>query len=517
MDMKLQFSRRFKITCGTTVLIGLAAHLFALTNVLKNHDNIIMTGYGAGTASGRWFMGWIGDVIQEVWGNYNIPFFNGLLGIFLLAAGAYLGVLIFDIRDYTLCILWGGLFVAFPSVTSLMFYMYAVPYYAAAILMTMAAVYWTDRYRFGWIGAIFLLALSLGIYQAYYPLAVGLYVTILIVRSLTGRYSVKEAIRKAFLYLGILAASMAAYFVVLKLRLNMLNLQLNTYKNIDKMGQIKLSEIPDMISRTYREFFGIPLDDYYQMSATQIISWMLIALAVLSIAMILLLLLRGGRKGLRERWPAFVFLTLYPAAVNSITLMCYHSKIYTLMIFAGVLVYLLPLLLVSELGKYSCSKKPIPRFFPWIRLCACGALGLVLLNYIWQSNGNYITMYYTDQQMYYYLNSMVTQVKETDGFNTDLKWAFIGSNVRDPLRDNPWKETPFWYGGNKKQLINEYSRKNFFSQILGYNIPWASQEEIQALAKNETIQAMATYPNDGSIAVVGDIVVIKLEEIKQTD
>ena len=35
MDMKLQFSRRFKITCGTTVLIGLAAHLFALTNVLK--------------------------------------------------------------------------------------------------------------------------------------------------------------------------------------------------------------------------------------------------------------------------------------------------------------------------------------------------------------------------------------------------------------------------------------------------------------------------------------------------
>lgn len=80
---------RFKKVFICTVMIGLAAHLFNLTNVLKNHDNMAMYGYGAGIRSGRWFLQWIGELVGDVWGNYNIPFFNGLLTIILLALCAY--------------------------------------------------------------------------------------------------------------------------------------------------------------------------------------------------------------------------------------------------------------------------------------------------------------------------------------------------------------------------------------------------------------------------------------------
>ncbi len=512
--MKISFSRRFKITFLSTVLIGLAAHLFALTNVLKNHDNILMTGYGAGTSSGRWFLGWFGDIVHDVWGNYNIPLFNGLLSILLLALAAYFGVLLFDIRDLVLCVLWGGCFLAFPAVTSMMFYMYTIPYYSLAILMVMASVYCTVRYKFGWIASIILLTCSLGIYQAFYPLAAGLYVTILIISSVTGKYRVKEAFIKAFSYLGILIAAMASYFVILKIRLHLLNMQLDTYKGINTMGQIKLSEIPAMLKKAYKDFFLLPFHDYYQMAATKIISWMLILLAALSIGMILLLLFRKGFKNLRRRWPAFLFLILYPMAVNSITLMCFHSKIYTLMIFPNVLIYLMPILLVSEMGKTNPVKTE-GKVFGGLRILTCAALGLVVANYTWQSNGNYTTMYYTNQQMYNYLNSMVTQIKEADGFRTDLQWAFIGNYIQDPLYENPWWEAPFWYGGNKKMLLNEYSRDQFIPQFLGYHVSWADDEQVQELKENQIVKEMPTYPNDGSIKVIGDTVVIKLQDTEK--
>lgn len=52
--MKLT-EKRFKYTFLTSMLVGLAAHLFALTNVLQNYDNISQTptGVGTGITSGR--------------------------------------------------------------------------------------------------------------------------------------------------------------------------------------------------------------------------------------------------------------------------------------------------------------------------------------------------------------------------------------------------------------------------------------------------------------------------------
>ena len=43
--MKLT-EKRFKYTFFTSIFVGLAAHLFALTNVLQNYDNISQTPVG---------------------------------------------------------------------------------------------------------------------------------------------------------------------------------------------------------------------------------------------------------------------------------------------------------------------------------------------------------------------------------------------------------------------------------------------------------------------------------------
>ena len=106
----MKISNSARITLRAAILTGLASHLFALTNVLQNHDNIaVLNGYGAGVTSGRWFLNILGDFIGRVWGNYNLPFFNGLLCILLLSVSAAVIIERFHITDLRLCAAWGRL------------------------------------------------------------------------------------------------------------------------------------------------------------------------------------------------------------------------------------------------------------------------------------------------------------------------------------------------------------------------------------------------------------------------
>ena len=62
----------FVATFLTALLLGLLAHAFGIINILKNHDNVVLQGYGTGITSGRWFLTWFGDLAGKYWGNFNL-------------------------------------------------------------------------------------------------------------------------------------------------------------------------------------------------------------------------------------------------------------------------------------------------------------------------------------------------------------------------------------------------------------------------------------------------------------
>lgn len=372
-------------------------------------------------------------------------------------------VRIFDITDLTMCALWGGMFLVFPTVTSTLFFAFTAVYYGIAILMTVLAVYVTDKYRGGPLLAALLAACSLGTYQAYFPMMICLYVTLLIVKAAEGKHSFAELLKTAFRYLGTLLMGLVAYFVLLKVMLRKYGTELSDYQGINNMGWITFSEIPQMLKRIYKEFLKMPLEDYYGMSATQIVQRMLLLLGILSLVLMGYLIFKKRDQILKKgKGALFLFVLIYPMAVNSIVLMCYHSDIYTMMIYGAVFIYLMPVVFLAAAekeGKTAPEEKKLTegKMLGWFRKALIVILSVIILNYIWQSNGNYTVQYYTNQQTYNYWNSLVTQVKMQEGFQTELKWAFVGK-VRDPLYQNPWGETPFMYGGNRKSLLNVYSR-----------------------------------------------------------
>ena len=111
------------------------------------------------------------------------------------------------------------------------------------------------------------------------------------------------------------------------------------------------------------------------------------------------------------------------------------------------------------------------------------------------------------------MSSVVLQARMTEGFDTSMKWAFIGDDFQDPLLDNNWDWAP-QYGGNAtpSDLINAYSRLGWIKNYFGYSISFVDEERLAELKKNTDVKNMPCFPNDGSIQIIDDTVVIKLED-----
>lgn len=140
---------------------------------------------------------------------------------------------------------------------------------------------------------------------------------------------------------------------------------------------------------------------------------------------------------------------------------------------------------------------------------------MLICGYAYGTNVNYTAMYYINRQMESYVNSIVVQVRMTEGFDADKQWALIGT-LEDPLLESPWQyETN--YGGtfSLKRMLNEKSRYYWFWNYVGYRMPEAGEETVRQLQAADEVKSMPCWPTQGSIKVIGDTVVIKFQELSQ--
>ena len=164
---------------------GLAAYLFVFTNKLLNLDEIAgLFGKGESISSGRWALALTSYVFPDV----SMPWINGMLSLLLLTAAACLTVRIFEIKSTLWQVLLGALLVVFPSQIVTFSYMFTCAPYALAVLLAVGSVYVLvcreGRWRYA--ASCAMLALSLGIYQAYLSVAASWCVVYLLKRTLDG-------------------------------------------------------------------------------------------------------------------------------------------------------------------------------------------------------------------------------------------------------------------------------------------------------------------------------------------
>lgn len=140
------------------------------------------------------------------------------------------------------------------------------------------------------------------------------------------------------------------------------------------------------------------------------------------------------------------------------------------------------------------------------------SLILIITNYMWSSNVNYTSLYYTNEQTQQYYSALTTRMRSAEGYEAGMKVVFINSRIQDPDYISNWQNMPEQYGGNSFDFLNVYSRNDFIRNLVGYSFATASDEETNELMEKEETQKMPSYPDYGSIKVIDGILVVKLDE-----
>lgn len=494
---------------AAAIVWGLLVHSFAMNNILHNHDNIASQpgGFGMGVAMGRWLLEYLGQFMDKAGLNYNLPFVNGFVYITILAVAAAVMISTLKIRSNLSAVLIGALFVAFPTVTTTMIYRYTAMFYGISALLAVTAVWVLGRFRWSIPVSAVLIGCSMGIYQAYVPLTIGLMVLQLILLGLEGR---TDAVRLVIRGLGdclALVLGLALYFVGMKVTTAIWSLDLVDYQGISTMGSISVSQLPQLILNALKAVCGLAVRDYCGVANRALMRIAYLLLGVISIPMLLWIFVKKVRN-VSTCVITGLLCVAFLLAVGFIEVMVSDGWIYTLMVYSFCLLACAPLAFLEHLPEE--DKKRLNGFF---RKAVCLLVAVLVLFYGYYANVNYTAVYFAGEQIDNYLSGVVVKATMTEGYTTDKQWALLG-DVEDPLLGSPWEDEITYTGlGFTRYIMNQYSLGDWIENYIGYELPMADEETEAALAALEEVKAMPCYPNAGSIRVVGDAVVVKFQEI----
>ena len=489
----------------SALVYGMLVHLFALTNLLHNHDNIASQpgGYGMGVELGRWFLEILGRFFDKAGLNYNLPSVNGLLYIALLAVAAAVLVSVLKIRSRVSAALIGGLFVAFPTVTATMIYRYTTIFYGISAVMAVMAVWVFRKFRGSLLVSAVLVALSMGIYQAYVPLTIALFVLQLICEGLRGESNAKQLVLHGLSDCLALVLGLALYFVGSKISVALYGQDLVDYQGVSTMGTITASQIPRLVLKAMKAVCRLPVRDYCGVANRALMRIAYLLLGISSVTMVLWIFVKKI-KNIGTCIITGLLLVAFVLAVGFVEVMVPDGWIYTLMVFSFSLLACAPLAFLECLPDEDRKK-----LVSLSRKAVILPVALLVFFYGYYANVNYTAVCFAGEQIENYLSGVVIRATMTEGFTTDKQWALMG-DIQDPLFDSPWQEEISYTGlGFTQYLLNQYSRKDWIDNYIGYDIPRADDETIAALSKTEEVRAMPCYPNAGSIRVIGDVVVVK--------
>lgn len=506
--------RIYIVAVGSLISL-IFAHLFGIVTILKKGDNFIMKGYGATVRSGRWGLEILEKLNKYLFTIYNLEYLNSLLALIILSITIYYIIKIFDLKNPIFVALFTMIFHVFPTTTSTLLYSFTVVPYFIGLFLSVYAVYLIEKYKNGWTLGILLLIFSMGIYQSYITVTISLFGIILLMKSITGEYDLKQTIRRTLLYLSIFIITIISYILISKLFIILYNTSFTSYKGIDSMGKIDIKQLPYLFVKIYKDLIKMILPKRYSIIAvppvfpTLMLKLSVVSLILLSMIFIIKHTIKNKDIINRNRGISIIIALLLPIPLYSQIIMSPKSYIHILMIFSIALIFIVPMLLFENL--YETNEK----IYSKLNKALITIFSIVIIQYTYLANLNYTTLYYSTQKSTNYIQSLVVKMTEQEGFDTKLKWAFLGTENDELIRNTGDLKDADTYMPNMNGLIFNLGYLDGSKPIdlyIGYNPTWASEKEKKELIKIDEIKDMPIYPNYGSIKIYEDYIIVKFNE-----
>lgn len=474
--------RGYKLPFIATLLFGLAAHAFAMTNKLPFDDEAIyLFGKGTTTESGRYGL----ELLRLIMPDYSMPWIYGLISLLLISAAVCVIIKLFDIKSRVLQVLLGALFITFPAETGTLGYMFTAAPYALALFLSAAAVYsYSRRTRGGLIAALVMLAFSCSIYQGCFSFAASLCVLMMISRLVSGE-DAKTVLVSGLRMLAMLAAALLLYGAVILFFSKLLDYPVLS-------GVVNSSQsIPMRIAVEYSAYIKTILCGYF--GYVRGTASRLAHIALLIVMAVLIVLGEVKRHDIRHSLLLALCLFLFP-------LSCYCLYIHALALYSFASLYILAAIIIDR-------AEPGWKLRP--DAVAAAAMAVVIVCNTYFANEFSLYSYLMKENVTSFYTSLLTQVYETPGFAEGTELALIGEPPEFPVERNAcYTRDEFTLLGNP---VDSSAIAPFIIRYyIGSDIPLADDDTVAALKDTAEFAEMPVYPYYGSVRMIDGTVVVRL-------
>lgn len=498
----------------TVLLCGILAHGYVIFNRISYHDNTAsLFSLGATYELGRWGLGMIYDIQIFTSRTFSVPVFNGILSILLIAIAAMLVVDMLEIKSKVSAVFIGAIMIAYPVVPSIFSFMFTSwSYFLGLLLAVEAACALSRETSFkNFIIGILLLAVSLGMYQAFFGVAITLLLLKMLLDVIDNKTTSIASYAKHGLYyllglaLGLgLWAAISAFFKKIK------GIDTMDYKG---MGEgYDISQLPMKIVEAVREFFAC---DYAGVNGLRYLRFLTLCIIFVAVLQIVVLLVKKGQN-IAVVLSAFVGVALLPIAMNVIYMLSTSTDYYvdSLMVYADAFALIIPIVLIENMAGLEIKNTFLQLFVKKTTWLQIFALVIMTASYIYLDNAAYLKADLAEEQAASYLTQLAANIKSCDGFTDNMEivfvnldknndGTFVSTDTSEQLEAIKIEKFPYY-----TELVSNGSILDFMREHCGFGNELVSIDD-GMLAVDPEIEAMPAYPDDGSIAVIDGKVIVK--------
>lgn len=488
-----------------TLILELFTHFFILTNKLINHDDLEqLVSKMDYSSSGRWFLQYANLPSSY----FSMPWVNGILILIYSSIITSIIVYVLNIKSKLNIMLISAIMIMFPSNAALFSYTNSYDAYLFGAVLAFIGLYLFVKYKYGFIVTIILTVLSLATYQTFISLCllvlISYYFMKLINEKINSRIYIKNILKVFLTYIS----SIIFYIISCKF---LINVELSSYQNIDKMGNLNIFSLPELIFRTYYKFYAFLInDDYFQFGFTKYLN------IILLFGIFYLLYILVSKLELNEKVVAILTILILPIIINLIFIMAPNSAIGLRMLqgYIGMYVFFITILEYFVLNKFKFKNFRLIAVSMWYIILP---IIFSLYNFFIVTNKVYTTLEIDTINVISYTTRVINNIENQEFYEKHKPVYFIGNpdtttsftekyTTREVLKSTILdKKLPahyFW-----KLYPERYSA--FPNKI--ENIWKVNYDKIEDNLLIEKINSAPIYPKKGSIFEYNNSIFIKFK------
>ena len=506
--------RKENIRCAViTIVCYMLVHGYRFMNKAFAGDALLMVYQNDAAwqiALGRF----VQPVLIMMRGSLESPLLIGLLTAFWLGAGAYLLADIFRIEKNIPMLFIALILSANDAITaSNAGFLPWTDFYGLAFFTAVFGVWFLQEAKW-WriVLSVVSFMLSIGIYQAYICVAIGI-TCIVFIFIFSREKDVKKIVKSAGIYAGSFLCAAGIYLGVWKIFQKVFNIwTADTYNGLSGVGDYSDTSVGSLIFLTYKNvadhFMNPPVFvtmEFRQQDLSRLWLWGLrgcnILIFVMFIAGLVMLLIKYKPQILNV--VCILFITaVFPFCINVV---CFISKgmEHQLMTYAFGLCYLFVILIYEDISENI-------RWRNIMRGCLLVLVGVVLWSKVVFASQVYLKRDLQDAQAQSMLTRIVYEIEKTEGYEAGVTpVAFCGTfeNTSYTQPVEAMKDIVMWGMQGKTSMSYAGTEYAYLQMILNVNMNLTRIDD-----RDDRIKAMPCYPAEGSIAPVDGVIVVKLSE-----